>query len=98
MPGWPVTIDLGEAYGRVAASHLPELNVSGVAHPVVQVVNEADGEIVYTVRIPGQRWRPPVFAPGTYTVRVSDPERRKETVVHGVTTGAGGPATLDVRV
>jgi len=39
-----------------------------------------------------------VFAPGTYTVRVSDPERRKETVVQGVTTGAGGPATLDVRV
>ena len=66
--------------------------------PVVQVADEASGEIVYTVRIAGQRWRPPVFAPGTYTVRVSDPERRKETVVHGVTAADGGAATLDVRV
>jgi hypothetical protein len=98
MPGWPVTVSLAETYGRVAAAHLPTLNVSGVAQPVVQIVNEADGEIVYTVRIPSQRWRPPVFAPGTYTVRVSDPERKKETVVHGVTTDGGGPATLDVRV
>ena len=98
MPGWPVTISLDEAYGRKAAAHLPTLNVSGVTDPVVQVADEASGEIVYTVRIAGQRWRPPVFAPGTYTVRVSDPERRKETVVHGVTAADGGAATLDVRV
>ena len=98
MPGWPVTISLDEAYGRKAAAHLPTLNVSGVTDPVVQVADEASGEIVYTVRIAGQRWRPPVFTPGTYTVRVSDPERRKETVVHGVTAGGGGAETLDVRV
>ena len=98
MPGWPVTIDIAETYGRQAAAHLPALNVSGVAAPVVQIVDEASGEIVYTVRIAARSWRPPVFAPGTYTVRVSDPERRKETVVHGVTAGAGGKATLDVSI
>jgi alkaline phosphatase D len=98
MPGWPVTIDLLETYGRRAAAHLPALNVTGVADPVVQIVDEANGEIVYTVRIAGRSWRPPVFAPGTYTVKVSDPERRKETVVRGVTSGAGGRTVLDVRV
>jgi hypothetical protein len=98
MPGWPVTIDLAETYGRRAAAHLPTLNVTGVADPVVQIVDEANGEIVYTVRMAGQSWRPPVFAPGTYTVKVSDPEQGKETVVQRVTAGAGGPATLDVRV
>jgi hypothetical protein len=98
MPGWPVTIDLAETYGRQAGAHLPTLNVSGVTDPVVQIVDEANGEIVYTVRMAGQSWRPPVFAPGTYTVKVSDPERRKETVVHGVTAGAGSPVALDVRV
>jgi hypothetical protein len=98
MPGWPVTISLAQTYGRQAGAHLPTLNVSGVTDPVVQIVDEANGEIVYTVRMAGQSWRPPVFAPGTYTVKVSDPERRKETVVHGVTAGAGSPVALDVRV
>jgi hypothetical protein len=98
MPGWPVTTDLAETYGRRAAAHLPMLNVIGATEPVVQIVDEANGEIVYTVRIAGQRWRPPVFAPGTYTVKVSDPERDKETIVRGVTAGAGGPSTIDVRV
>ena len=98
MAGWPVTIDVAGIYGRKAAAHLPTLNVSGVTNPVVQVVDEAGGEIVYTVRIAGQSWRPPVFAPGTYTIKVSDPERQKETIVNGVTAGPGVTAALSVRV
>jgi alkaline phosphatase D len=98
MPGWPVTVDLAETYGARAVAYLPSLNVSGVEEPVVQVVEEANAEIVYTVRMPGRHWRPPVFAAGTYTIKVSDPERGKETVLQGITAGAGGRATLDVRV
>ncbi len=98
MPGWPVTIDLAKTYGLKAAAYLPTLNVSGVTDPVVQVVDEADGEIVYTVRIAGQSWRPPVFAPGIYTVKVSDPEKRRDTTVKGVMGGLSATATLDVRV
>jgi len=74
------------------------LNVSGVKNPVVQIVDEANGEIVYTLRIAGQNWRPHVFAPGTYTVRVSEPETRRERVVKGVVAGPGATGTLDVRV
>ncbi len=96
MPGWPVTIDLVGAYGMKAAAHLPLLNVSGVFDPVVQVVDEANGEIVYTVRIAGQRWRPPVFAPGKYTVRVSDPDSGRERIVEGVVAGAEAGDKLDV--
>jgi hypothetical protein len=98
MAGWPVTIALADGYGRKAAAHLPTLNVSGVADPVVQVVDESNGEVVYTVRIAGQSWRPPVFAPGTYTVKVSYPERGRETVVQGVMAGADRDASLEVRV
>jgi hypothetical protein len=61
-------------------------------------VDEADGEIVYTLRIAGQTWRPHVYAAGTYTIKVSDPDTRKETVVKGVTAGPAMAATLDVRV
>jgi hypothetical protein len=97
MPGWPVTIDLTNAYGMKAAAYLPTLNVTGTSDPVVQVVDEANDEIVYTVRIAGQSWRPPVFSPGTYTVKISDPERGRERVVKGVGVGSDvGETTLEV--
>ncbi len=75
FPGWPVTVDQSENFSGPAAVFLPEILVQGAPAPVVQVVNEKDGEIVYTVRMPGPRFRPRVFAPGVYTVKVSDPEK-----------------------
>ena len=98
MPGWPVTIDIREAYATKAAAYLPALNIDGVNDAVVQVVDEADGEIVYTVRIAGRSWRPHVFAPGTYTVRIGEPETGRERVVTGVVAGTGASETLDVHV
>jgi alkaline phosphatase D len=98
MPGWPVTVGMLDNYARTPAAYLPTLNVSGVKDPVVQIVDEANDEIVYTLRIAGQSWRPPVFVPGRYTVRVSEPETRRERVVKGVVAGADASGTLDVRL
>lgn len=98
MPGWPVTIDMFDNYGRTPAAYLPTLRISGVKNPVVQIVDEANDEIVYTLRIAGQRWRPHVFAPGRYTVRISEPETRRERVVKGVIAALDQAGTLDVRV
>jgi alkaline phosphatase D len=96
MPGWPVTIDLAQTYGLKAAAHLPTLHISGAIDPVVQVVDESTDEIVYTVRIAGQSWRPPVFAPGTYTVRISAPNAGRERVVKGVVAETDALQTLYV--
>ncbi|MGB2714969.1 MAG: hypothetical protein WBC51_12365, partial [Vicinamibacterales bacterium] len=74
----------------------PTLNISGVTNPVVQIVDERNGEIVYTLRIAGQRWRPHVFAPGTYTVRVSDPDSGREQIVEGLVAGAEAGDKLEV--
>jgi alkaline phosphatase D len=63
----------------------------------VQIVDESNGEIVYTLRIAGQRWRPHVFAPGTYTVKVRDPDAGRERVVKGVVAAPGATGTLNVR-
>jgi hypothetical protein len=98
MPGWPVTIDMLDNYARKPAAYLPTLQVSGVKNPVVQIVDEANDEIVYTLRIAGQRWRPHVFAPGRYTVRISEPETRRERVVKGVIAARDQAGTLEVRV
>ena len=39
--------------GRKVAGYLPELVFEGGANPVVQVIEEATGEILYTVRARG---------------------------------------------
>jgi hypothetical protein len=77
--GWPKTIHQYDNYGRKAVAYLPALKVSGLQDPVVQVIDEAGGEIVYTLRIQGQEFRPKVFKPGAYTVKVGDGrEKTKE--------------------
>ncbi len=70
FPGWPITVNMRDNDGRSPVGHLPELVVSGASQPVIQVINEQGGEILYTVRAASQRFRPPVFADGTYTVRI----------------------------
>ncbi len=76
-PGWPRTIGQFDNYGRAAGAWLPTLEVKNGIDPVVQVVDEADGEIVYTVRIKGTSFRPKVFREGTYTVRVGEGDRAR---------------------
>jgi len=67
--GWPRTIPQQSNYGRRAVAWLPPLRFQGVENPVVQIVEEKTGEIVYTLRIAGTTFQPKVFANGTYTVK-----------------------------
>jgi hypothetical protein len=69
-PGWPITFKMEENDGRQVFGHLPEVRVRGASNPVVQVVSEADGDILYTMRVRGRRFRPHVYGAGTYTVKV----------------------------
>jgi hypothetical protein len=83
-PGWPRTIHQFDNYGREATQYLPTLRVTGMTDPVVQVVDEESGEIVYTVRINGREFRPKVFKRATYTVKVGEPGTNRFTVIPGV--------------
>ncbi len=75
--GWPKTIDQQDNYGRQAAAYLPTLHISGRMDPVVQVIDESSREIVYTLRIQGNTFRPRVFKEGSYAVVIGEGERRK---------------------
>ncbi len=68
FPGWPITISQDANDGRKVRAHLPEIKLDGVQSPVVQVIAEATGEILYTLRSPTPRFIPRVYAPGRYTV------------------------------
>lgn len=71
-PGWPVTVRQEENYGRKASAFLPTLKIKGETDSVVQVIDEANGEVVYTLRIKGRTFRPKVFHKGTYTIHVGE--------------------------
>ncbi len=76
--GWPVTVTQEDNYGREAVAWLPRLETSGPEDPVVQVVDEYNGEAVYTLRINGRGWSPKVFRDGAYTIRVGEGKAVKE--------------------
>jgi phosphodiesterase/alkaline phosphatase D-like protein len=79
-PGWPVTFDQIDNYGGGGEFHLPAVRVRGMDKPVIQVVDEGTGDVVYTIRSPGSEFHPRVLQPGTYTLRVGEPgEGRVET-------------------
>lgn len=77
-PGWPKTIHQEDNYGRKAVGYLPALKFPDEVDPVVQVVEESTGEIVYTLRINGREFRPKVFRAGAYTLKLTGKHGSKE--------------------
>lgn len=97
-PGWPRTIQQQDNYARRPAAYLPTLRVQGTTDPVVQVIDERNGELVYALRLKGQQFRPPVFAAGKYTVRVGQPETAMKTLTGLETLPPDQPGELEVQL
>ena len=83
FPGWPITIAQDANDGRKVHAHLPEVKLESVANPVVQVIAETTGEILYTVRSQTARFTPRVYAPGKYTVKAGK-DKPDALVANGV--------------
>jgi hypothetical protein len=80
FPGWPVTANMDDNDGRIATGWLPELRFARGERPVVQVIEQATGEILYTVRAPGGRFRPPVFGGGRFLIKAGADRPDAETL------------------
>jgi hypothetical protein len=85
FPGWPITVSMEDSDGRKPAGWLPELIFEG-EDPVVQVIREETGEILYTVRVKGHRFQPKVYAPGTYIVKAGR-DRPEDFTLAGLAAG-----------
>ena len=73
FPGWPVEISMLDNYSRKPMGYLPELIFTKISSPVIQVLDENNGDVVYTLRIKGSRFRPPVFNnKSVYTIMIED--------------------------
>lgn len=84
-PGWPITIRQEDNYGRPAEAWLPNLIIRDAADPVVQVRKEPSGEMLYTLRIQGNRYQPPVFQEGNYTIIIRSGDQ--QVTLPGVAAG-----------
>ena len=71
---WPITIQQTDNDGRIATGTLP-LRTTAVDRPVVEVVNEQSGELIYARRFSTSTINAPVFDnTATYTITISDPD------------------------
>ena len=70
FPGWPITIRMHENDGRKVAGYLPRLQFTPRSRPVVQVVRQDTGEVLYTVRVDSDEFDPPVYADVPHAIRV----------------------------
>lgn len=96
-PGWPRTINQLDNYSRKATQYLPTLKVTGMTDPVVRIIDDESGEVVYTVRISGREFRPKVFKRATYTITVGGPGTGNVKTFKGVQSlGLEETGTLDV--
>ena len=69
-----MTLKLPDNYQRKAYGFLEEVVWAHGANPVVRVTHEATGELVYALRIRGNRFKPWVFEKGTYRIEIGEPE------------------------
>jgi alkaline phosphatase D len=76
FPGWPIQINQLDNFGKRAKAWLPEIQVSGLINPVVQVYRQQTGEMVYALRINGQTFQPKVFGSGLYTLKIGEPDSK----------------------
>ena len=74
FPGWPLTISQFDCAGLDSGYALPTLELEGLKDAVVEVIREDTGKIESIVRITGSEFIPKVYKPGTFTLRVGDPE------------------------
>lgn len=70
FPGWPITVDMDANDGRKVVGWLPELQFEGGSDPVIQVIEQSSGEVLYTVRVPGSRFQPRVYSNGLHTIKI----------------------------
>jgi alkaline phosphatase D len=97
FPGWPRTISLEDNYGRDALAYLPTLKIKGMKDPVIHITEQSYGDIVYTLRIKGDTFRPKVFdVNGSYSITVGEPGDNKTKTIKDVRPTNDESATLEI--
>ncbi len=97
FPGWPMTIPVAANDGRKIVGWLQPLVFPEGSRPVVQLVHDASGEVIYTYRLDSNRFQPHVYSLEKHTLRVGQdkPARAVFTATEPKSV-ADGQATIQV--
>jgi hypothetical protein len=96
--GWPQTFDVKANYGRQASVQLPTLVITSDANPLLEIIEEATGELVWAQRLATRSIQPGVFAPGKYTARLTIPETGKSKELTGLEASLRNAARAEVNI
>ncbi len=72
------------------------IEVTGMEDPVIQVVSEATGDVVYTLRVRGTGFSPWVFTNGQYAVFVGEPATTRWQQLTGLQASSAVNDTIRV--
>lgn len=87
FPGWPIRINQLDNFGKKARAWLPEIRVTGLENPVIQITRQQAGEMVYAIRINGRSFLPKVFHTGLYSIKIGEPDTDTWKVLQNVQAG-----------
>jgi len=94
--GWPKTISQFDNYNRKAFAYLPAIKVEGIENPVVEIVDEQTSEVVYSLRISGNEFKPKIFEQSSYTVIVKDTEQEINKEFKGIEPAKNADESITV--
>lgn len=85
--GWPININQEKNYGREAKAYLPEIKINGLPNPVIKIYNENTNELLYSLRLNKNSYKPKVFDNSIkYTLKVGEPDTNTWQIISGVST------------
>ena len=96
--GWPIVINQSDNYLKNATLFIPELKIAGMNNPVIEVKNEKNNEIVYTLRINGTSYIPKVLKKGTYTIIVGELGTKKEKILTHISASNQQVKAIEVQL
>jgi hypothetical protein len=92
--GWPIEIDQLDNYAKQAVIYLPEIQVSGIAKPVIHIYLERDNSHIYSLRTKSNTFLPKVFEKGSYTIIVEDPQQNKKITQKNINSELKGSSNI----
>ena len=96
---WPVKINQLDNFINFSDIYLPLIRIAGLKSPVIQIIDESNNEIVYSLRIVGDKFQPKVLKTGTYTIIVSEPDLIRTETIRGITTSKNSNLpTIEVKI
>ena len=82
--GWPIRINQKDNYGGRRFGTLATLTFTGDRKPLIQVRDESNGEVIYTIRADQVTFEIQAFSEGTFSIMVSNPDGKGSTVIEGL--------------